>query len=424
MTSWTYDRLNRLVTQQPGGLLPVVGTVNEPATVRVQGQLAPVDPAGTFAGGVQVAPGTTRFAITATDASGNSTTHSYDVDQTGASKTFTFDANGNMTSDGMRTFEWDARNQLLAVRNGATPVAEFAYNGAGQRVATIAAGITRTAILDRKQMVAEQVGTMRVTYADAAVDHHLGWTDQNGSMRFVASDHLESTDAITLTDGSVDERYAYDPWGYIAAGAELRGYRFNGRQWESDVSLYYYRARYYDSATGRFLSEDPVGDSLHLSLYSYASNNPITNTDPTGWHSVYYDGDMVRVFDDDHHLALRCRGTSGRPGTTPQDQREAGAGPIPRGRYLVYPEEFSGGPGLRTTIRNFLGNWGTWRVPLHPIIGTNTYGRDGFFFHGGERPGSAGCINLQRCDTQFHDLLANHDGPVPVTVNYVGYRPF
>lgn len=131
--AWTHDRLNRLVTQQAGGILGIAGNVNEPATVRVDGRLASVDATGLFVGGVQVAPGTTRFTVTATDGSGNTASREYDVDQTGASKAFTFDANGNLTADGTRTFEWDARNQLVAI-NEVTHRSEFTYNGVRRRV--------------------------------------------------------------------------------------------------------------------------------------------------------------------------------------------------------------------------------------------------------------------------------------------------
>jgi hypothetical protein len=62
VTSWTYDRLNRLVDQRASGLLRVVGSVNEPATVKVQGQPAADEASGFFVGGVSVGSGTTAFA--------------------------------------------------------------------------------------------------------------------------------------------------------------------------------------------------------------------------------------------------------------------------------------------------------------------------------------------------------------------------
>jgi len=152
-------------------------------------------------------------------------------------------------------------------------------------------------------------------------------------------------------------------------------------------------------------------------------NNPIVRVDPTGLHSIYYDGNSIRVFDDEGHLVLKCRGTTGKPGTTPNDQGVINVGPLPKGHYILLPEEFSGG-GIHAFIRDLFGNWGTWRVPLHPTAGTNTLGRDGFFIHGGEHAGSAGCINIQHCDEQLHSLLQNHAGPIGVEVNYVGFQPF
>jgi uncharacterized protein RhaS with RHS repeats len=45
----------------------------------------------------------------------------------------------------------------------------------------------------------------------------------------------------------------------------------------------YYRARYYDPTTGRFLSEDPIGTSSDDNLYRYVSNNPLIYVDPLGF---------------------------------------------------------------------------------------------------------------------------------------------
>jgi len=58
---------------------------------------------------------------------------------------------------------------------------------------------------------------------------------------------------------------------------------YRGEQYDSDLALYYLRARYYNPTTGRFLSEDPIGFAgSGTNLYSYAKSNPINFNDPTG----------------------------------------------------------------------------------------------------------------------------------------------
>ncbi len=64
-------------------------------------------------------------------------------------------------------------------------------------------------------------------------------------------------------------------------------FTFTGREWDEDAGLYYYRARYYDASTGRFLQQDPhPGYSEQpnsvINKYSYANNTPIITTDPSG----------------------------------------------------------------------------------------------------------------------------------------------
>ena len=65
---------------------------------------------------------------------------------------------------------------------------------------------------------------------------------------------------------------------------------FTGREWDPDLRLYYFRARYYDPALGRFLSPDPVAgdpaDPQAQNAYVYAQNNPLTHVDPLGTASL------------------------------------------------------------------------------------------------------------------------------------------
>lgn len=71
-----------------------------------------------FSGTVSTTPGTNTFTIIARDISGNATTETYEVEAAGLTKTFTYDANGNLESDGSRVFQWDAVNRVVSIQNG------------------------------------------------------------------------------------------------------------------------------------------------------------------------------------------------------------------------------------------------------------------------------------------------------------------
>ncbi|WP_339648995.1 tlde1 domain-containing protein [Halopseudomonas pelagia] len=78
-------------------------------------------------------------------------------------------------------------------------------------------------------------------------------------------------------------------------------------------------------------------------------------------------------------------------------QKKAWEGPLPVGDYTINPAELSDPGLLQGLYRNMRhGDWGDWRVRLHPKSedASTLYGRDGFFMHGGSLPGSAGCIDI------------------------------
>ena len=59
-------------------------------------------------------------------------------------------------------------------------------------------------------------------------------------------------------------------------------YTYTAREYDPETGLYYYRARYYDAAAGRFLQEDPFGFGAGVNFYAYVNNNPINLIDPMG----------------------------------------------------------------------------------------------------------------------------------------------
>jgi RHS repeat-associated protein len=78
----------------------------------------------------------------------------------------------------------------------------------------------------------------------------------------------------------------YDSFGNLLSQSDAdfaTRYLFTGRELDAETGLYYYRARYYDAALGRFLSEDPFGFAAgDANLFRYVRNSPLNSTDPFG----------------------------------------------------------------------------------------------------------------------------------------------
>lgn len=79
---------------------------------------------------------------------------------------------------------------------------------------------------------------------------------------------------------------------------------------------------------------------------------------------------------------------SGRSGVV--DPTLENYGPTPPGRYSIAPENVAFN-GPRTLSA---GDWGLMRARLDPYPETQTFGRNGFYLHGGLSPGTAGCLQV------------------------------
>ena len=207
-----------------------------------------------------------------------------------------YDANGNTTYTGGKSFVYDSENHMTAMTGNGQTVSMI-YDGFGNRVSKTVNGVTTKYLVEDDvnptglpQVFEESVnGVVQRTYTyglqriseDQIINN--SWTPS-----FYGYDGFGSVRQLTNLAGTVTDTYSYDAFGNIlnSTGTTPNNYLYRGEQYDSDLGLYYLRARYYNPATGRFVERDPLDGYINvpatLHKYLYASGNPVNRIDPSG----------------------------------------------------------------------------------------------------------------------------------------------
>jgi RHS repeat-associated protein len=205
---------------------------------------------------------------------------------------YTYDANGNTISktvSGNTTqYTWDFENRLTSVtlpNSGGTVT--FKYDPLGRRVYKQSPNATSIFAYD----VDNLVETVNATGGEVAhytqglnIDELLAM--QGGTTTdYFEADGLGSITSLSSSTGALASTYTYDSFGNTinSTGSITNYFRYTARDFDTETNLDYYRARYYDPSTGRFVNEDPIDFQGGINFYAYARNNPIVITDPMGW---------------------------------------------------------------------------------------------------------------------------------------------
>ncbi|QIF02262.1 RHS repeat-associated core domain-containing protein [Roseimicrobium sp. ORNL1] len=302
-----YNQRNQLTATTGGGKLLVEGCTDEAASVTVNGVAATTDTSNNYQAWIDVVPGANTVTVEASDFAPvpNATSKSWLVTVTSpGSRSFTYDDNGNTLTDGLRTFEWDAENRLVKIIQGVN-VYEFAYDGIGRRVAQKVNGTWAEQWVWSGLILCEErdnAGSVTRRFYGGGEEWVGG---SNAGDYYYTRDHLGSVRELTDNTAAIRARYTYDLWGQrTQMGGDLNtqwGYTGHFHH-VSGVVLAPFRA--YDPGTGRWLSEDPIGELGGVNLYGYVGNSTDGSVDFLGLVDMnFFSPSEKRIYDSANRAA-------------------------------------------------------------------------------------------------------------------------
>ena len=242
-------------------------------------------------------------------------------------QTFTYDLDGNLTGDGIWTYEWDGENRLVAMTM--TDVAnitdanrlrlEFAYDFLGRRVQKrvyhassgdwvldsdsrfVYNGWNLIAILDSQSSILQSFVwglDLSRTMDQAGGVGGLLLAAFNGSSPTICFPAYDGNGNVTALINSLDQstsaRYEYSPCGEMvrATGpiAAQNPFGFSTKFRDDQSALIYFGCRYYSPALGRWIGRDSTGEGGGNNLYCFVKNSSTCLFDPNGCKAMFLAG--------------------------------------------------------------------------------------------------------------------------------------
>lgn len=221
---------------------------------------------------------------------------------------FYYDGNGNLTNDGLRVFEYDTENQLIAVTVSNAWRSEFAYDGLMRRrirkefnwvaahwMSTNEVRYTLDGFLVVQERSALNISTLSFTRGTdlsgtfqnaGGIGGMLALSESPSAHYYYSSDASGNITALLDARRTLVASYLYDPYGntLFANGskAALNLYRFSGKEQHPNSGTYYFTYRFYDPGLQRWVNRDPSHEQGGVNLYAAFRHNPVNSVDPYG----------------------------------------------------------------------------------------------------------------------------------------------
>jgi RHS repeat-associated protein len=286
------------------------------------------------------------------DENGHITSYGYNYDLlvSAGDRSFTYDSNGNTLTESSEhewVYHYDTANQLVQVDRDGQLFGEYIYDGDGKRIRKTEWSddsqeyTTTTYAYSGLNVIYEETTTGEALYIYGPSGRIAKQITVNNetTVFYYHTDHLGSTRLITDENGTPVTSVKYSPFGMPDHTGSSESYLFTGK--EQDLTgLYYFNARYYNPETGRFITRDPytflpddpraVNNSSEetakwlvnpqrFDRYSYAQNNPLKYTDPTGLTFSCCDPECELLCDGDQGDNADSGGGSGGSSGNPSE---------------------------------------------------------------------------------------------------------
>ena len=276
--TWSYDDLYRLISET---------VTNDPHTVN-GGVTYGFDGVGN-----RQARTSTLAPVTSQNFNG-----AYDQNDRLTATGYTYDNDGNtLTDPAGNSYVYDSLDRMTqAIVNGTT--INYVYDGDGNRVSKTVNSVTTDYLLDTNslsgspQVVDElQGGVVKKVYTYGKGLISMDDLTNTPVMHFFGKDGQGSTRFLMDSTGTITDSYDYDSFGNLINQTHLalptpNVYLYDGEQFDPDLGQYYLRARYVNQAIGRFQTMDSYEGNnakpLSLHKYTFTSNNPVNENDPSG----------------------------------------------------------------------------------------------------------------------------------------------
>ncbi|MDD3144653.1 MAG: M15 family metallopeptidase [Candidatus Gracilibacteria bacterium] len=230
------------------------------------------------------------------------TTYTGSLVTTNENTSFVYDNNGNLKNNGTFEFSYDYKNRLTKVETSSGIIAQYSYDVLNRRYLKETEN-ERVEYIYSNENTLQEITTDETTnitttknYINGSGLDDLIAYEENNDIYYFHKNHLGSVEGISDSSGNIVVSYEYDSFGNfeITSGTDNGNTRlYTGREYDSEIGLYYFRARYYSAEIGRFISRDPIDIADDVNLYAYVGNNSLNYVDLMGTEGKPLIEDMV-----------------------------------------------------------------------------------------------------------------------------------